>query len=85
MQIEDILQEREFKALDEYLTRLMDKTAGEELVKMMVITHGNFTKARDWYFSNNTSLGGKRPYDLCAEQNYGKVEYILGLIKNDSI
>ncbi len=77
MDIDDFLKRRQFQVLDEVLTREMEGTAGDELVSQMNETFETPEKARDWYFSFNTALGGKRPYDVCKEGNPDLVKTIL--------
>lgn len=77
MDIDDFLKRKQFQVLDEVLTREMNWTAGDDLVSQMNSTFENPEIARDWYFSFNTALGGKRPYDVCKDGKQELVRTIL--------
>ncbi|MBN2880678.1 DUF2384 domain-containing protein [Candidatus Woesearchaeota archaeon] len=65
MNIDDILERKEFSGLDRFLTNEMKKSAGLDLLNRMNYVFGSRKSTRDWFYSNIPSLGGARPYDLC--------------------
>jgi uncharacterized protein (DUF2384 family) len=78
MNIDDILQKKEFKELDVFLTDEMNKYANQEMMKQMLDVFGDEKKARNWFYSKLIALGNKRPYDFCKKGEGEKVSDALG-------
>jgi hypothetical protein len=89
MNIDDLLEnfimnsndpkKEEFSSLSEYLDRELHLTAGKRLYyELLDFFDKNKIKMRNWYFSNNFSLGNERPYDFCKMGKVEEVEKLLG-------
>ncbi len=83
MDIDDIIKKK-FKDLDKFLTDEMYKTAGNDLIKIMIRVLGK-EYARDWYFSKATGLNYERPYDYCRQGKQKEVEKLLGRIEDSVV
>jgi uncharacterized protein (DUF2384 family) len=81
MNIDDILQRHEFRALDDLLNEELRMHAGPQLVEMMNDVFGNEARARDWFFSECRALEGERPYDYCRRGKTQEVYDVLGRIE----
>ena len=82
MNIDDFLKQKQFKFLDDYLTKEMYSSAGKNLVSRMMDTlDATEEEARNWFYSPIGALGGRRPYDFCKEGNSQEVEKILSHIE----
>ena len=58
----------------------MHKFAGKDLYEKMVETLGSKNEARDWFYTPQIHLSGKRPYDCCMSGESWKVKrYIIGI------
>ncbi len=82
MNIDDILRQKDFKGLDDFLTMEMKAYADDRTIRKMVVLFGSEDSARDWFYSKIVSLGNKRPYDLCREGSLSKVTDVLGRIEH---
>lgn len=80
MDVDDILG-AEFPQVDSELTRRMNELASTEVLEAMREVCGGDEKAtRHFFYSSLRSLNGKRPYDLCKDENYSPILDACGII-----
>ena len=82
MDIDDILGLLEFKTLDTFLNKELERTAGSKLIEQMNYIFDSESDVRTWYFSNCIALGNKRPYDYCKMAKQQEVKDILERIEH---
>ena len=80
MDISDLLKEHA-PEFDRKLSKIMEDTAGDNVLKEMTETFKDPEDARSWYFSSLMGLGFKRPYDYCKAGDYNTIIETLGKIR----
>lgn len=81
MNINDLLKEKA-PNLDSFLTEEMYKLAGDHLMSKMMDFWETEQNSREWFYSNQRSLGNKRPYDYCLQGKKQEVEDFLGRLEH---
>ncbi len=81
MRIDDILQQENFKELDSFLTKEMQKYAGDSLVTQMKLMFGSELEARAWFYSPSIALDSQRPYDYCKDGKINEIKDLLARIE----
>lgn len=54
--------------------------AGKDLTDMMLDVFTKKEKVVRWFYKPNKALGNKKPYELCEDQEFSKIEKLLGAI-----
>ena len=77
MQIDNILRQKEFQELDQYLDEEMLEKAGDKLLTQIQEFFDSEDRARDWFYSPVKAFNEQRPYDLCKEGRGEEIELLL--------
>lgn len=81
MDTDDFLKTEGYK-LDKFLTGEMYRTAGKDLVDIIIKVLESKEKARHWFYSKITGLNYERPYDYCRKGKQKEIETLLGRIEH---
>lgn len=66
---------------DKYSRKEMYKVAGKDLVDRMIEVLGK-ENCLEWFYSPNTALENKKPYDICKEGKKSEVNDLIGRIEH---
>lgn len=82
MDIDDILNKKEFQSLDYFLDKEFITNIGPELYTKMIEVFGEYKIARNYFYTKSIALGNKRPYDCCLNDNQNVIFDELGRIEH---